>query len=283
MKNPKWMNVDVPQPPDRDGPAILLYDIETSPQLGYTWGNYKANVIRVVKPWYVLSVAYRWVGDDTTHFTAIWHDPAFVPDRGWTKPRPNVDRHVLARMWHLFDRADVLVAHNGDKFDQRKINARIITAGMVPPSPSSSIDTLKEARRYFGFTSNRLDDLARHMGFGSKVGHSGMDTWFGAMAGDPDQQERMERYNRGDIDLLAELYDRLLPWIGSPGKALPGANYGMWNTGRPVCPKCGGDVTARGYYRSRVRDYKRWQCKSCHGYSRSRLSERQYDGGTSLV
>ena len=50
------------------GPRILLYDLETSPILGYVWTLWKTNVIEVVEDWYLLSAAWQWYGEDQIHF-----------------------------------------------------------------------------------------------------------------------------------------------------------------------------------------------------------------------
>ena len=42
---------------------ILIYDLETSPNQGYTWGKYEQNVIQFTKEWELLSFAYKWLGE----------------------------------------------------------------------------------------------------------------------------------------------------------------------------------------------------------------------------
>lgn len=283
----RWLNVDVPHPPHYGtDPAILLYDIETSPQQGYTWGNYKQNVLRISKPQYILSVAYQWwhpTDPSPVYYHALTDNPRFRPDHPWTKPKPHVDRWVVARLWRLFDLADGTVAHNGDKFDWKKVNGRLSTNGAPPPSPAKQIDTVKEYRRYFGLTSNRLDDIARHFGWGHKAGHSGLDTWFGVMEGDPDSVEEMKAYNIGDVDLLRQAYEHILPWVGMPGKASPGPNWNRWHTGVAACPRCGSErLLIRGYYTASTLRYRRFQCKDCKGYTRERYAIRDHDGGPRL-
>ena len=66
----------------------------------------------------------------------------------------------------MFDEADVVIAHNGDKFDMRKANARF--GHYEPPMPVQQVDTLKVARKYFKFESNKLGDLGEHLGLGNK-------------------------------------------------------------------------------------------------------------------
>ena len=44
-------------------PKILLFDIETMANEGYVWGIWEQNVIAIKRPWYMLSFAYKWLGD----------------------------------------------------------------------------------------------------------------------------------------------------------------------------------------------------------------------------
>ncbi len=285
MRKPKWLlDAADTAPAPGEQPRVLLYDIETTPLASYNWGVYKQNAISVIRPWYVLCGAYKWLGSDDVHWFGINQDPGFKPDNGYQKPRPNVDRYAVARLWHLFDQADVLVAHNGDKFDQKKTQARFITHKLPPPSPTKSIDTLKEVRKHAAFSSNRLNDLAQQLSLGLKETHSGMATWFGCMAGEPVAWADMERYNRQDIVPLEGLYRELLPWIGGPGKANPAVNAAAFATlgddGRPVaCPKVGcrgTELSSRGHSISAAGlRHRRWQCKKCGGWCQSRYQDRE--------
>src|SRR5271166_7117509 len=49
---------------------VLFYDLETSPNLGYSWGKYEQNIIEFKKQWELLSVAYRWQGEKEIHCVA---------------------------------------------------------------------------------------------------------------------------------------------------------------------------------------------------------------------
>ena len=254
------------QPPTTS-PAVLLVDIETTPILGYTWDMYKADVLRVEKLSEMLCFAYKWLDQDEVHWVG----------RNQFKRRD--DREVVARLWNLFDKADVVVAHNGDRFDIKKAVARFMVHGFPPHSEFASIDTLKEVRRYAKFGSHRLNNLGASLGVGTKAAHSGLHTWFGCMADDPDAWEVMERYNRQDVVLLEEVYRELLPWIGSPRKANPGVNAAAYSDG-VTCPKvgCGSTkppmlngwmITAAGLR------YRRYKCRDCRGHSRARYAERE--------
>lgn len=264
------------------GPAILLYDIETAPSLCWVWSQWNTNVVDTEQDWYLLAFAYRWFGQKPIGFVAINQDPDFTPDT-------DQDRHVAERLHALIDAADIVVAHNGDRFDQKKAAARFLRNGLGPVSPYRSIDTLKEARRHFSHYSNALKELGRFHELGGKVPHTGFDLWRGCMRGDPKAWRLMERYNRQDVELLEAVYLKLRPWIGTPGTAAH-PNLGHWDLkakkdGRPVCPKCGHDrLQSRGYHRTHVSEYRTWWCNpdtgGCGGYSRTRKRDPQYlEGG----
>jgi hypothetical protein len=186
------------------GPKVLIYDIETAPAAAWVWSAYKTNILGMKQDWYLLSFAYKWLGQKGTHFVSLPQDPSFTS--GSTD-----DLWVAARLASLFDAADVVIAHNGDNFDQKKANARFLYHGIDPPSPYQQIDTLKEARRYFNNYQNSLKELGRIYTKEDKMSHEGFDLWLGCMAGDPEKWATMEKYNRQDVRVLERLYRRLLP------------------------------------------------------------------------
>ena len=262
--------------PDR-GPRILIYDIETAPALVYVWSQWQTNVIDTHTDWYILCFAYKWYGDKTTSFVSVQQDPR-------KRRKPDDDRYVVERLAYLFDQADVVIAHNGDQFDAKKANARILFHGLNPPSPYRQIDTKKEVKRYMNHYSNALNELGRFHRLGEKVGHGGFSLWKGCMAGDKDSWKTMEKYNRQDVNILEVVWLKLRPWIGSPGKYQP-MNYGFWSDGTTtVCPKCGSDdLIKRGFHRTLVNTYQTLQCKECGGYARRRLPQPKYGGSVGAV
>ncbi len=50
---------------------ILVFDIETSPSLGYVWGKYKQYVIEFEQEWNMLCFAYKWLGEKKIHSKAL--------------------------------------------------------------------------------------------------------------------------------------------------------------------------------------------------------------------
>lgn len=236
-------------------PKILLYDLETSPILGYTWSLWKTNVIEVVEDWYLLSVAWQWYGDDEIHFAR--KSKQFANDKALTKT-----------IWKLFDEADIVVAQNGDRFDQPKSWAKFIQYDLGAPSFYEEIDTLKMARKH-GFTSKSLDNLAKRLGIGQKVAHQGKNTWLGCIAEDEESWRIMEEYNKHDVTLLNELWGKLAPYSDVK------PNMQRWTgTGTCVNPRCGeGTMVKDGPYRTKANVYQRYRCKSCGKCARALLAD----------
>jgi hypothetical protein len=255
--------------PPKDGPAILLYDIETAPALCWDWTPWQSNVVAVEQDPYMLSFAYKWLEQKRVGFVSIRQDPKFKPDT-------DNDFHVAVRLARLMDRAHIVIAHNGDKFDRKKLNTALRKHDLDPPSPYRTIDTLKAAKREFSFFKNNLNELGRSLDLGGKVPHNGFDLWRDCMRGDRRAWKLMEKYNKQDVVLLEKLYLKLRPWIGLPGtKAHP--NLGFWtHDEKPTCPKCGGKrLWKRGIHRTTVSEFQTFQCQGCKGYSRSRIRESQ--------
>lgn len=241
-----------------DVSRVLVYDIETSPNLGYVWGKYKQDVISFKDQWYILSFAYKWLGTKQVHCHAL-------PDFQLYEEDPENDREVVKVLHDLFCQADVTVTHNGVAFDAKKANSRMMVHGMDPPPPRKEIDTLLVARRHFAFTSNRLGDLCQVLGLPSKAESGGFQTWKGCMNGDPKAWQRMKRYNKQDIPTLEALYLRLRPWMTNH------PNLNIYGDRPESCPRCGNDeLVADGYRVAGVTMRQRYKCKRCGGYSMGR-------------
>jgi predicted RNA-binding Zn-ribbon protein involved in translation (DUF1610 family) len=99
------------------------------------------------------------------------------------------------------------------------------------------------------------------------VAHTGFDLWLGCMAGDEKSWREMKKYQIQDVNLLIDLYEKLLPWIKHPSvPAHDGADGG--------CPNCGSqDLARRGYEPLTTGRYQKFQCKNCGKWSRSKSKE----------
>lgn len=237
---------------------ILIYDIETTPNLAYVWGKYQQDVIQYENEWELLCFAWKFLGDKKVQSIG----------------RNTHDEETLVRKLHkLFNEADIVIAHNGDKFDQPMSNAKFIQFGLEPPTSYKSVDTRKVSARTFRFNSNKLDDLGNILGLGRKVQTGGFSLWMGCMQGDSKAWKKMLRYNEQDVRLLEKVYLKLRPWIQNH----PGINI---IDNRPAaCTKCGaeGKMISRGKRVTKVNVYREFRCGVCGGTNYQRYAEQQVE------
>lgn len=251
----------------QEGPRRLVVDIETFPALGYAWDVHEARFLRTVENTSIAAFCAKWIGGKSiTRCLADYEGYRGEGDRD--------DRALLTELWPLLNDAHIVIAHNGIRFDRKKINYRFMVNGFGPPSPYKLVDTYRESASVSGFDSHRLNELCRLLGIGEKLRTGGADLWFDCLAGRPAAWKRMRRYNTRDVDLTEELYLLLLPWM------LNHPNVGAY-TGISSCPKCGSTklVPDRVSVAS-TRKYQRFQCVECGSWSRS---SEKLPGRTAVV
>ena len=240
-------------------PKILFLDIETAPLRSYTWGLWKQNVglSQIISNWYMISWAAKWLGDDEVFSDVLQSHEAIAED----------DKRIVGNLWEVLDEADIIIAHNGDAFDIPKINTRFVLHGFDPPSPYRTIDTLTIARQRFGFTSNRLDFLAKFFGYEGKA-PTKFELWENCMIGDEDALYYMDFYCKQDIITLEQVFMKLRPFA----KGLPNLDLYQDNA-TSVCPVCGeGHLTTlpdKFFYTQSVK-YQVYRCTKCGGLARAK-------------
>lgn len=239
-------------PEKNNGPKILFLDIETLPNISYTWGKYDQNVIEFKQQTCIATFAAKWRGGKV--FSKALRDyPGY-------KPNSYNDTALVKDLWKIMDEADIIVAHNGDDFDFRVSRGRFIVHKLAPPSPFKTVDTKKVSRKVAKFNSNRMDDIGELLGLGRKI-KTDFSLWRGCIEGDKKSWDQMIEYNERDVELLEDVYERLLPYIDNH------PNLTLYKNGS--CPKCGSkNIQYRGYAICSTRKYQRFQCKDCGGWGR---------------
>jgi DNA polymerase elongation subunit (family B) len=245
-------------PTNKSSTKILLYDLETAPNTAFVWGKWETNVLSYINEGYLLSFAYKWLGDKGVKSFAL---PDF---KGYKRNKAN-DFKLVKVLYDLMNQADIVIAHNADGFDIKKSNARFLYYGLKPPVPFKSVDTLKVARKYFKLNSNSLDDLGKYLGIGEKVKTGGFDLWKGCINGDMKAWKKMIDYNKNDVALLEKVYLTLLPWI----KNHP--NINIVDEVQKACPNCGSTkLQKRGIGVNILTKHQRFQCMSCGHWCQSK-------------
>ena len=242
---------------------ILLLDIETAPNLGFTWGKWEQNVIEFKEHWYMLSFSMKWLGERSAHTYAL-------PDFSGYNASKRDDSKLIKKLHGILDEADVVIAHNGNRFDVRKSNARFIANGLTPPSPYKTIDTLKIARQKFAFDSNKLDDLGKYLGVGRKLPTTHKwQMWLKCMTGEMAAWDKMKKYNTQDVKLLERVYLKLRPWATS----LPDLTSYSKKNGCPSCEST--NLHKRGVNVTKTGSRERLHCQDCGAWSSGMKFTRQ--------
>ena len=254
---------------------ILLFDIETAPILANVWSLWsEARDMKFVDmDWYVLSWSAKWLDQKKITTKALPDYPNYKKDR-------TDDSALVSDIWTLLDEADIVIGHNAQKFDVRKLNARFIVNGKNPPSPFKTIDTLKAARAYFKFSSNKLDGLGRILGLGCKVQHEGFQLWKDCMAGKRSAWKIMKKYNEQDVILLEDVYLKLRPYIRNH----PNISLDKKNIKSSMCPSCGStNLHKRGYAYTNIGKYSRLCCQDCGKWSKERFNEMSKSNKPNII
>lgn len=239
----------------------LILDIETSPNMAYVWRAYKTNIgfNQFVEYSNIMCWAVKWNGT-----RGILHEDA----------RDGNEEQILKTLAAILNEADVVVAHNGKAFDIPVIRSRMAYYGIPPFSPIKIVDTKLEAQKLFGFPMNSLAFLARYLNCEDKGEHGdfpGFSLWSEALKNNKDAWDAMVEYNKQDVDVLEEVYNKLLPWMENHPNVMGANPLAM------VCPRCGGGLNRRGYATTNAGLYQRYQCKNCGGWSRSRYTENDFE------
>lgn len=234
-------------------PKILLIDIETRPILAHVWKLWKNDVSinQIEEDWHILSWAAKWLGDKKMMYA----------DQRNARTLHN-DKAILKEMCKLLNEADIVIGHNSKTFDIKRINARLATHGINPPKDYRQIDTLRIARKHFAFTSNKLEYLAKHLKLssGKKMSKkfNGFELWRECINGNKEAWKEMEAYNKHDVILLEELYNKLKSWDNSINMEV---YHESTNEG---CSKCGSkNLKKHGFRFTNSGKYQRYYCDNC--------------------
>jgi uncharacterized protein YprB with RNaseH-like and TPR domain len=234
---------------------VLFLDLETTPMTAHTWGLWDQNISinQILDHTEVMCFGAKWKGKDKVIFKSSHH---------------HGKKEMLQEIHKLIDEADAVVGWNSAAFDMKHLNREFLEAGMFPPSPTRDIDLMRAVKAKFKFPSNKLDYVAQKLGVGAKVKHSGFDLWIKCMAGNNKAWKEMKEYQIKDVELLVELYDKLLPWI----PAHP--NTALYDDVEGGCTSCSSlRLERRGFAISSTGKYQRYQCKDCGSWMKGSKSE----------
>jgi hypothetical protein len=248
-------------------PRVLILDIETAPLLALVWGLWQQDISATnggfLRDWYMLSWAASWsdAPDDVFGYSlADFRRCKRAKGVKWYRD----DKRLLAKLHEVLEEASVVVAHNGDRFDCKRINTRLLLNGFAPNTPYKTVDTLKVLKKHFAFSSNKLDYVSRALGSEGKIG-TNFALWVRCLDGEAAAFEEMLTYNKRDITELWNVYVELRPWMSSyPNLAL------ITGSIKPTCPSCasGNLEASKGKHHTGTGTFATYVCADCGARSR---------------
>lgn len=240
-------------------PKILVFDIEMLPLEVMTFHLYEQNINpkQVLRDGCMLSWAAKWLGDIDIVSDVLTSQEA----------KNKQDERIVKTLWAMLDAADIVIYHNGDKFDLPYLRGRLLKYQIPNPSYLKSVDTCKLARSQFRLSANSLDYLLQFLGHDGKIA-TDITLWKRCLAGDLSALSEMDTYCRGDVWKLEEIYMAMLPYIPNH------PNVNLWS-GKDACPNCGCEISEpAGDYQGTTYLYDAYRCTSCKALWRSRKKKK---------
>lgn len=241
----------------------LYLDFETSPIVGWGW-----------QLWNKSGPAFFHIEQDVQIISVAWaEDDGPVQCVGvddFKGYRPGIrnlnDKKLVEFFAPKFEKADYVVAHNGNGFDFKLWRTRLIVHGKPPHHEPKALDTKQWANRFM-FTSKSQDGISRQLKTPRKVEKSPELHHKCIELGLPRYWKEMKYYNKGDVVGLRENAKRLAPFVA----AAPNANVHhktRMNCTNLFCKGPRDQMIMRGPRpRSKTGEVQTYQCKSCGKYA----------------
>lgn len=247
-------------------PKRLFFDIETSYVKARVWrsGKQWVDASNIEGETRVICICYKWQHDEKVHVLT------------WDENQD--DKELLKKFIKVLGSADEICAHNGDRFDIKQLRTRALLQGVLMFPKYRTLDTLKKARSFFSFQSNRLDYLGKVLEVGRKLDHEGFGLWVRVQEGSTKAERKqalkeMVNYCIQDVILLQDVFEVLSPFIdhNTNFAVIKDGLSGKWK-----CPECTSDkvqlshtdTTPLGYVRRHMK------CNHCRKYYH--ISNRTY-------
>ena len=228
----------------------LTFDIETSPCKGWFWTcGYDLNIphTNITEEAAIICVSWKFQGERKLHHLS------------WDKNHD--DKTLLEKFIPIMESADEVIGHNHDQFDIKWLRTRCLFHGLDMPPDFITIDTCKDAKKYFRFNSNSLSYISKYLNLrNQKLSTEGKDLWKKVVFEDDTKAlVEMIKYCDGDVLATEELFERMAPYVKTK------THVGRY---RSDCPGCGSDnirvskerISAAGSLRIQ------FQCCECGRY-----------------
>lgn len=247
---------------------VLIYDIEVSPLLAWTYNRYNTNVVKVEQEQKLLSIAYLELVIDGNQ-TILDGDIDNI--ECITLEDVNYDERALTvKLWELFNNNQIVCGFNNKNFDDRHCYKYFMKYNLKPPVPIKQLDIFKEWKKIATLSSNGLDSVNRYLLNDSKTEIKVGDLWYDCLVHkSKEAYSLLKEYNRQDIVLTYNLLKEMVPFT----KGIP--NLSLLLNHPLACPRCGyiNDFEEANYYYTNVGRYNQYRCNKCNSYLHGRYQD----------
>lgn len=184
----------------KKNPKLLFFDLEVSPNTVFSWNVGRKISIgpeNIIDERKILCVCWKFEGNDKIYSLE------------WNK---GCDKELVKKFADIFNSSDIIIGQNSDNFDIKWLRTRCLIHNIPLKHTVNSMDTLKMARQYFRFNSNRLDYLSKFIGNEGKT-ETGFGLWRDiVLKNDKKAMNTMVSYCKNDIKILEQVYNTIKPY-----------------------------------------------------------------------
>lgn len=240
-------------------PKIVFWDLETlhdpekvmKSSTLFSIGNWPG---RTLSPdlGSIISFGYKILGQKKASSINAWDF------ENWNE-NVNDDSAVCMMAYEVLKDADLIVTHNGRKYDIPYLNNRLMKHGFPPLHKITDVDTKVVAKRIKPYSAS-LKHLAQEFKLEElKMSTGGAELWDQCRARNKAAQKKMAAYCEQDVQTLEKLYLQFRPLM----KNSETANYSVRQEGLS-CDTCG----SHSLYKNGTRMLKsgrqqRYVCNDC--------------------
>ena len=199
----------------------LFFDIETGYHTVRLWRVGKVGWVQpenIIEHKKIICISWKWQGDDKVY----------------TLDHRIGEKKMLKEFIKVLGEADEIIGHNGDRFDIKELRTRCINYGVLMFPKYQTLDTLKKARAFFNFASNKLDYIAKYLNLGRKLDTGGFQLWIDIVEKNSVKAlKKMIKYCEHDVILLEDVFFVLSPYIDHNTNVAVLSGGDKWD-----CPEC---------------------------------------------
>lgn len=256
---------------ERPDPKILIFDLEAAADISAGFQRWNVNISSdhvVQEGHWILSAAWKWLGEDEVYSCAVTPEEAVECN----------DINPVSQLYEAFEKSDIVIAHNSDRYDLPLFKTRLLLNGMDNHRTVKSIDTLKIAKQ-LKFPSNKLSSIAKYLDIEDTKHEMNIKDWIACNEGCPSALEKMRKYNAQDVVLLEQVYLRLRSFDSKSSLDR------FYADDKERCSSCGHDsLTSTGNtVKLGVSEYEEVICNSCGHRNRRRKNVNSKEKRKNIV